>query len=100
MGIADKAQNKAEDLGGKAKEAAGSATGDRDLENEGKGDQVKSAVKDAGEKVKDGRFQHQGQAHVIPLHLAISATGTPSGKVTNGGVSERPKEHASKACDG
>ncbi len=54
MGIADKAQNKAEDLGGgKAKEAAGSATGDRDLENEGKGDQVKSAVKDAGEKVKD-----------------------------------------------
>jgi len=53
MGIADKAQNKAQDLGGKAKEAAGSATGDRDLENEGKGDQVKSAVKDAGEKVKD-----------------------------------------------
>ncbi|MCJ0904436.1 CsbD family protein [Rhodococcus sp. ARC_M6] len=53
MGIADKAQNKAEDLGGKAKEAAGGATGNKDLENEGKADQVKSAVKDAGEKVKD-----------------------------------------------
>lgn len=53
MGIADKAQNKAEDLGGKAKEAVGGATGDQQLENEGKGDQVKSSVKDAGEKVKD-----------------------------------------------
>ncbi|OQQ35409.1 CsbD family protein [Prescottella equi] len=53
MGIGDKAQNKAQDLGGKAKEAAGKATDDEDLKNEGKGDQVQSAVKDAGEKVKD-----------------------------------------------
>ena len=53
MGIGDKAQNKAEDLGGKAKEAAGKATGDDDLKNEGKGDQIKSAAKDVGEKVKD-----------------------------------------------
>ncbi|QCQ93279.1 CsbD family protein [Rhodococcus sp. SGAir0479] len=53
MGIGDKAQNKAQDLGGKAKEAAGKATDDEDLKNEGKGDQVKSAAKDAGEKVKD-----------------------------------------------
>ena len=53
MGIGDKAENKAQDLGGKAKEATGKATGDDDLKNEGKGDQVESAVKDAGEKVKD-----------------------------------------------
>ncbi|MGC0366368.1 uncharacterized protein YjbJ (UPF0337 family) [Rhodococcus sp. 27YEA15] len=53
MGIADKAQNKADELGGKAKEAVGGATGDQDLENEGKADQVKSAVKGAGEKIKD-----------------------------------------------
>jgi uncharacterized protein YjbJ (UPF0337 family) len=53
VGIGDKAQNKAQDLGGKAKEAAGKATDDEDLKNEGKGDQVQSAVKDAGEKVKD-----------------------------------------------
>ncbi len=52
MGIGDKAQNKAQDLGGKAKEAAGKATDDEDLKNEGKGDQVQSAVKDAGEKVR------------------------------------------------
>ncbi|WP_430335260.1 CsbD family protein [Rhodococcus sp. ACT016] len=53
MGIGDKAQNKAEDLGGKAKEAAGKATGNEELESEGKGDQIKSAAKDVGEKVKD-----------------------------------------------
>ncbi|WP_137725736.1 CsbD family protein [Prescottella subtropica] len=53
MGIADKAQNKAKDLGGKAKEAVGNATDDDDLKNEGKGDQIESAVKDAGEKIKD-----------------------------------------------
>jgi uncharacterized protein YjbJ (UPF0337 family) len=53
MSTADKAHNKAEDLAGKAKEKFGEATDDRDLENEGKGDQVKSNLKDAGEKVKD-----------------------------------------------
>lgn len=49
----DKAKNKMQDLGGKAKEAAGKVTGDRGTENEGKGDQAKSNLKDAGEKVKD-----------------------------------------------
>ena len=38
---------------GRIKEAAGSLTGDRDLKNEGKVDQVKANLKDAGEKVKD-----------------------------------------------
>jgi uncharacterized protein YjbJ (UPF0337 family) len=42
-----------EDLGGQAKEAVGSATGDKSTENEGKVDQVKANLKDAGEKVKD-----------------------------------------------
>ena len=53
MSALDKAKNKIEDLGGQAKEAAGSATGDKDTENEGKVDQVKANLKDAGEKVKD-----------------------------------------------
>ncbi|MEV0550426.1 CsbD family protein [Nocardia salmonicida] len=53
MGIADKAKNKADELAGKAKEATGRATDDRKLENEGRGDQAKSNLKDAGEKVKD-----------------------------------------------
>ena len=49
----DKAKNKIEDLGGKAKETLGRATGDRTTENEGRGDQSKASLKDAGEKVKD-----------------------------------------------
>jgi uncharacterized protein YjbJ (UPF0337 family) len=53
MGTRDKASNEAQDLKGKAKEAAGKLTGDKDLEHEGRSDQAKSAVKDVGEKVKD-----------------------------------------------
>jgi uncharacterized protein YjbJ (UPF0337 family) len=53
MGIEDKGSNKAQDLKGKGKETIGKATGNKDMENKGKADQVKSAAKDAGEKVKD-----------------------------------------------
>ncbi len=53
MSIGDKAGNKGESLGGKAKEATGRATGDRDLEAEGKGDQASASAKDAVEKIKD-----------------------------------------------
>ena len=53
MSGTDKAKNKIEDVSGKAKEAVGRVTGDRSTENEGKGDQVKANLKDAGEKVKD-----------------------------------------------
>ncbi|MGZ4447644.1 MAG: CsbD family protein [Nocardioides sp.] len=53
MGFGDKVENKAEDLGGKAKEATGKATGDDSLKNEGKADQTSASVKNAGEHVKD-----------------------------------------------
>jgi len=53
MGADDKARNKIEDVGGKAKEAVGRVTGDRETENEGRADQAKSSLKDAGEKIKD-----------------------------------------------
>ena len=53
MSGTDKAKNKIEDVGGRAKEAIGKATGDDDTKNEGRGDQAKSSLKDAGEKVKD-----------------------------------------------
>jgi uncharacterized protein YjbJ (UPF0337 family) len=49
----DKIKNKIEDLGGRAKEAVGKASGDNDTRNEGRADQAKSSLKDAGEKVKD-----------------------------------------------
>ncbi|MBS1695093.1 MAG: CsbD family protein [Actinobacteria bacterium] len=57
MGADDKANNKLEDLGGKAKEAVGKVTGDKSTENEGKADQAKANLKDAGEKIKDA-FKH------------------------------------------
>ena len=57
MSATDKAKNKIEDAGGKAKETLGRATGDKDTENEGRADQAKADVKDAGEKVKDA-FKH------------------------------------------
>ena len=53
MGFDDKAENKGQDLKGRAKEAVGSVTGDDDLKNEGRGDQAESSVKQAGEKAKD-----------------------------------------------
>jgi uncharacterized protein YjbJ (UPF0337 family) len=48
-----KASNKIDDLGGKAKEALGKVTGDKDNANQRKVDQAKSSLKDAGEKIKD-----------------------------------------------
>ena len=53
MGADDKIDNKADQLKGKVKEAAGNAKDDDDLRAEGKKDQAKGDVKQAGEKVKD-----------------------------------------------
>ncbi|WP_341952101.1 CsbD family protein [Salinibacterium sp. TMP30] len=53
MSASDKIENSAEDLQGKAKEAAGKATGNEELEAEGKTDQAKADLKKAAENVKD-----------------------------------------------
>jgi uncharacterized protein YjbJ (UPF0337 family) len=53
MGLKDKAENKLDELKGQGKESAGKATGDRDLEAEGKGDQMGAKIKNAGEHLKD-----------------------------------------------
>ncbi|GAA1441853.1 CsbD family protein [Leifsonia poae] len=57
MGASDKIENAAEDVKGKAKEAVGHATGNDEKVAEGKADQAKSDVKQAGENVKDA-FKH------------------------------------------
>ncbi|GGL28413.1 CsbD family protein [Phycicoccus endophyticus] len=57
MGFDDKLENAATDASGKAKEAAGKATDDESLEAEGRTDQAKSDLRQAGEKVKDA-FKH------------------------------------------
>jgi uncharacterized protein YjbJ (UPF0337 family) len=53
MSGVDKAKNAVEDVSGKAKEAIGRVSGDRDTEAEGRADQSKADLKNAGEKVKD-----------------------------------------------
>jgi uncharacterized protein YjbJ (UPF0337 family) len=53
MSTVDKAKNKAQEVKGHAKEAAGKATKDRSLEAKGKKDQVAGNLKQAGENVKD-----------------------------------------------
>lgn len=53
MGMDDKLKNSAEGALGKAKETLGDASDDKSLEREGKRDQSKSDLKQAGEKVKD-----------------------------------------------
>jgi uncharacterized protein YjbJ (UPF0337 family) len=53
MSAEDKAKNAAQKTAGKVKEGAGKMTGDQSLEAEGRGDQAKGDLKQAGEKVKD-----------------------------------------------
>ena len=57
MSATDKAKNAIQDVEGKAKEAVGRVTGDRSTEDEGRGDQAKADLKNAGENVKDA-FKH------------------------------------------
>jgi uncharacterized protein YjbJ (UPF0337 family) len=49
----DKLKNMTEDVSGKTKETTGKATDDQEMQAEGKGDQSKADLKQAGEKVKD-----------------------------------------------
>jgi uncharacterized protein YjbJ (UPF0337 family) len=53
MGTNDKISNKAQDVKGRVKEAAGAATDNPDLRRKGQSDQAKAAVKDLGERARD-----------------------------------------------
>ena len=50
---ADKMKHQGEELGGKAKEAAGKLTDNEELEAEGRADQTSANLKQAGDDVKD-----------------------------------------------
>jgi uncharacterized protein YjbJ (UPF0337 family) len=53
MSIATKIAHKAEAVKGSAKRMAGRLTGSRHLQAEGRGDQAKGDIKQAGAKIKD-----------------------------------------------
>ncbi|BFV60743.1 CsbD family protein [Kitasatospora sp. CMC57] len=57
MSTHDKIENTGDKVKGKVKEGAGKLVGNERLEAEGKADQVKGDVKQAGEHVKDA-FKH------------------------------------------
>ncbi len=57
MSAVDKIKNAIEDVEGKAKETLGRVSGDRSTENEGRADQAKADLTNAGENVKDA-FKH------------------------------------------
>jgi uncharacterized protein YjbJ (UPF0337 family) len=59
MSLADKFNNKAQELRGRIKRNAGQVSGDRRLEAEGNSDELKGHLKQAGEKVKDA-FRGRG----------------------------------------
>jgi uncharacterized protein YjbJ (UPF0337 family) len=53
MGAENKAANKVTEVKGKIKKKAGEATGNADLEAEGRAEESKGDLKQAGEKAKD-----------------------------------------------
>ncbi|BCJ58852.1 CsbD family protein [Micromonospora endophytica] len=53
MGVEDKFNNSAENTAGKVKEGVGRVTDNERLEAEGRADQSRSSLKQAGEKIKD-----------------------------------------------
>jgi uncharacterized protein YjbJ (UPF0337 family) len=57
MNIAKKFAHKAEAMKGGAKKTTGRATGSKRLQAEGRGDQLKGNIKQAGAKLKDA-FKH------------------------------------------
>lgn len=53
MGVEDKFNNSTENTAGKVKEGVGRATDNERLETEGRADQTRANIKQAGEKIKD-----------------------------------------------
>jgi uncharacterized protein YjbJ (UPF0337 family) len=53
MTMGDRIKHAGQEAAGKVKEGAGKATGDQQMEAEGKGDQAAADVKQTGDKAKD-----------------------------------------------
>lgn len=68
----DRVKNKAQDLLGKAKAAVGKITGDKSTQYEGRADQAKANLKDAGEKAKAAFNKY------LPRHRAGARDGPGS----------------------
>jgi uncharacterized protein YjbJ (UPF0337 family) len=56
MGFADRFSHKAQEMRGRIKRNAGEVTGDRELEAEGRSDEVRGQLKQTGDRIKDALF--------------------------------------------
>ena len=78
MATSDKVKNTGQQVKGKLKETVGRASGDNKLRAEGKADQMKGNVKQAGEKLKD-HVQEMTPAQQIEIDvLDIDGQRRPS----------------------
>jgi uncharacterized protein YjbJ (UPF0337 family) len=80
----DRAKNKAQTFLGKAKEAVGKVTGDKGTKYEGKADQAKANLKDAGEKAKAAFNKY------VPRHRAGAGDGPGSTGTVPGSTGDVP----------
>ncbi len=62
MALEDKARHTSQTARGKAKDVVGRAKGDKEMETEGKVEQVLGHLKQAGEKVKDAVHSGTGRS--------------------------------------
>jgi uncharacterized protein YjbJ (UPF0337 family) len=109
MGAEDKASNKIDDVGGKAKEALGKVTGDKDTENEGKVDQAKSSLKDAKRsrtrsktrrKICSARHPALGGGPIsMPLTSCWGTIGVAAGDSDYRSVSQPPRLGLDQTCE-
>jgi uncharacterized protein YjbJ (UPF0337 family) len=60
VGFADKFTNRVQKLRGRMKRNAGAVSGDRRLEAEGRSEEVRGSLKQAGDKLKDA-FRGRGR---------------------------------------
>ena len=61
MGFADRFTNRLQELRGRMKRNAGAVSGDRRLEAEGRSEEVRGSLKQAGERVRDAFRGHGGR---------------------------------------
>lgn len=98
MSVGDKMKHAAEDLKGKAKEAAGKATDNDDLRAEGRADQDEAHAKRAADKAKDtvenvGQ-QAKGKAEEVAGAVTDDESQEAKGKAEQ--LAGKAKQHFNK----
>ena len=101
MGWTDKLKNKKDEAKGAAKEQFGKATDDEQMKREGKIDQTKSNLKQAGEKVKDAFNKDMRVGPVGAMSTPPRTQGNLVRPLIHGATYFAERHHrVSQMCDG